>query len=168
MPALNIATPICKDEPRLDGAPRAAATVFVIEGDQPVREVLEAVIELAGLRVESWESAESFLHGFDPPRRGCLLADVELSGMSGIDLALKLTRDRAPISPLLLSGRGDLLSRAQALGLPTIAKPFNNASLVRAIYRGLGAVGFADSAVNSSPAEMRYDSGKSQTRIVEP
>jgi DNA-binding NtrC family response regulator len=97
MPALNIATPICKDESRLDGVPRAAATVFVIEGDQPVREVLEAVIELAGLRVESWESAESFLHGFDPPRRGCLLADVELSGMSGIDLALKLTRDRAPI-----------------------------------------------------------------------
>jgi two-component system, LuxR family, response regulator FixJ len=149
MTALNIATPICNDEMRLARDPRSPATVFVIEGDQPVREVLEAVIELAGLRVESWESAESFLHGFDARRRGCLLVDVELSGMSGIDLALKLTRDRAPISPLLLSGRGDLLSRAQALGLPALAKPFHNASLLRAIYRALRAVGFDDSAAIS-------------------
>ena len=109
------------------------ATVFVVEDDACLREALVMLIESAGFEAESWQSAEAFLQGFNCQRRSCLLLDIELPGMNGIELAKKLDQDQVRLPIILLSGRGDLLEAARAAKLSNLrvmAKPFHNSELL--------------------------------------
>jgi len=117
-----------------------AATIFVVEDDACLREVLVLLIESAGFKAQSWHSAEAFLADFNRPHRGCLLLDVELPGMSGIELAKKLKRDQIGLPIILLSGRGDLLEAARASrlsNLQVMAKPFHNNELLYLLKNAL-------------------------------
>lgn len=118
----------------------SAGTVFVVEDDESVRELLITLLELEGFEVEAWDSAEAFLQEFNSRREGCLLLDIELPGMSGLDLARKIALNGASPPLILMSGTQDLLEAAKAMKLGAVdfvSKPFDVARLLQTIRRSL-------------------------------
>jgi FixJ family two-component response regulator len=79
-------------------------TVFLIEDDSPVRNSLALVLELSDLRVEAFASATEFLSQNDPTRRGCLVLDVHLPGMSGVELHQHLLDEGIGRPTIFLTG----------------------------------------------------------------
>ena len=78
---------------------QTSSTVFVVDDDQAMRNSLKWLISSVGMKVESFDSANAFLDGYAPGRPGCLLLDVRMPGMSGLDLQeLLVKRDiRLPV-----------------------------------------------------------------------
>lgn len=118
----------------------SAGMVFVVENDESVRELLITLLESEGFEVEAWDNAEAFRHELNSRREGCLLLDIELPGMSGLDLAKKIAVSRAAPPLILMSGRQDLLEAAKAMQLGAVdfvSKPFDVARLLQTIRRSL-------------------------------
>jgi two-component system response regulator FixJ len=93
----------------------AAATVFVVDDNVGVRKSLRALLESAGLAVETYASGEEFLAAYDPERPGCLVLDVRLRESSGLDLQDDLRRCKAMLPIIVLTGHGDVSSSVRAL-----------------------------------------------------
>ncbi len=115
-------------------------TVFIVDDDREVREALQLLMESVGLRVESFASAQEFLGQFDRTRPGCLVLDVRMPGMSGLDLQAKLGEQ--PIHPpvIIITGHGDVPMAVRAVqsgALDFIEKPFNDQSLLDSVHRAL-------------------------------
>jgi FixJ family two-component response regulator len=120
----------------------ATPIVHVVDDNESLRALLHMLFTLAGYKVASWDSAECFLRDFDPNTRGCLVSDIQLPGMSGIDLGRKLAQDGTRLPLILMSGRGDLLISARGLGIEPVAlfaKPFENSELLNAVEQALDA-----------------------------
>jgi len=114
--------------------------VFVVDDDSAMRESLQWLIESVGLRVEVHDSAESFLKSYYPGRSGCLLLDVRMPGMSGLDLQEYLKREEITIPVIIITGHGDvpMAVRAMKMGaVDFIEKPFNDEVLLDAIRHAL-------------------------------
>ena len=91
------------------------ATVFVVDDDASVRDALSLLISLKGLRAALFASAEDFLAVYDPAWRGCLLTDLKMPGLSGLDLQQAL-RDRGVALPVVvLTAHGDVNTTRRAL-----------------------------------------------------
>ncbi len=91
------------------------ATVFVVDDDASVRDALSLLISLKGLRAAVFASAEDFLAVYDPAWRGCLLTDLKMPGLSGLDLQQAL-RDRGVALPVVvLTAHGDVNTTRLAL-----------------------------------------------------
>ncbi len=115
-------------------------TVFVVDDDQQVREALQLLMESVGLSVETFESAQAFLDRFDPQRPGCLVLDVRMPGMSGLDLQDRLLNE--PIHPpvVVITGHGDVpmaVRAVQAGAVDFVEKPFNDQALLDSVHRAL-------------------------------
>jgi two-component system response regulator FixJ len=93
----------------------AEATVFVVDDNLGVRKSLRALLESAGLAVETYASGEEFLAAYDPERPGCLLLDVRLRHSSGLDLQDELRRRRAILPIIVLTGYGNVPTSVRAL-----------------------------------------------------
>ena len=94
----------------------AAATVFVVDDNAGVRNSLRALLESAGLAVETYASAEEFLAAYDPERPGCLVLDMRLQHhSSGLDLQDDLRRRKAMLPIIVLSGHGTVPTSVRAL-----------------------------------------------------
>ena len=93
----------------------AAATVFVVDDNGGVRKSLRALLESAGLAVETYASGEEFLAAYDPERPGCLVLDVRLRSSSGLDLQDELRRRKAILPIIVLTGYGDVQTSVRAL-----------------------------------------------------
>ncbi len=94
----------------------AAATVFVVDDNGGVRKSLRALLESAGLAVETYASGEEFLAAYDPEHPGCLVLDVRLRhGFSGLDLQDELRRRKAILPIIVLTGHGDVQTSVRAL-----------------------------------------------------
>ena len=91
------------------------ATVFVVDDNVGVRKSVRALLESAGLAVETYASAEEFLAAYDPERPGCLLLDVRLRQKSGLDLQDDLRRRKAMLPIIVLTGHGDVPTSVRAL-----------------------------------------------------
>ena len=118
------------------------ACVFVIDDDASVRRALHRVITLAGYDVEALGSAEEYLHHAVPPRPACLVLDVRMPGMGGLELqgALRATPHDRPI--VFVTSHKDDQTCAQALALGAVAvldKPVDSADLLDAIDVALKA-----------------------------
>jgi two-component system response regulator FixJ len=92
-----------------------AATVFVLDDNVGVRKSLRALLESAGLAVETYASGEEFLAAYDPERPGCLLLDVRLQHGSGLDLQDELGRRKALLPIIVLTGHGNVPTSVRAL-----------------------------------------------------
>lgn len=115
-------------------------TVFVIDDDQGVREAISLLIESIGLAVEAYPSAQAYLDRFDAGRPGCLVLDVRMRGMSGLDLQQRLAAE--PLHPpiIIVTGHGDVpmaVRAVQAGAVDFIEKPFNDQVLLDAVHRAL-------------------------------
>ena len=91
------------------------ATVFVVDDNVGVRKSLRALLESAGLAVETYASGEEFLAAYDPERPGCLVLDVRLRHSSGLDLQDDLRRRKAMLPIIVLTGHGDVPTSVRAL-----------------------------------------------------
>ncbi len=125
--------------------PPAEPTVFVVDDNVALARSLCWLIESVQLRAESFASAQAFLDQFDAARPGCLLLDVRMPGMSGLDLQQRLaarttTGPQLPI--LFLSGHGDIRMALRALragAFDFIEKPFHEQELLDSIHYALCA-----------------------------
>ena len=93
----------------------AEATVFVVDDNVGVRNSLRALLESAGLAVETYASGEEFLAAYDPKRPGCLVLDVRLRHGSGLDVQDELRRRKTTLPIIVLTGHGDVSSSVRAL-----------------------------------------------------
>lgn len=115
-------------------------TVFVVDDDESVRDMLKTLIEADGFEVQTWRTAEAFLAEYDLPQSGCLVLDLDLPGLDGLDLAEILMMRHARLPIILVSGRGDLLTSSRAKGINALgylSKPFDNQLLLQYIRRGM-------------------------------
>jgi RNA polymerase sigma factor (sigma-70 family) len=116
------------------------ACVFVVDDDQAMRNSLKWLIESVGVRVESFGSADEFLARFEPGRPGCLVLDVRMPGMSGLELIEHLAARNTRVPTVIITGHGDVPMAVRAMkagAIDFIEKPFNDEALLDAIRRAL-------------------------------
>ena len=118
----------------------AGPIVFVVEDDSSMREALTDLISSVGLLVEPLKSAREFLERQRPDVPACLVLDVRLPGLSGLDLQRELVRTEAPIPIIFISGHGDIPMSVRAIkegAVDFLAKPFRDQDLLDAIQHAL-------------------------------
>jgi two-component system response regulator FixJ len=118
----------------------AKPTVFVVDDDEQARKSVCALIRSMGIHAESFASAEEFLDGYAEPRAGCLVTDVRMLGMSGLELQEELNRRNVflPIIVLTAYARTPLTVRAVKAGAVTVLeKPYEDDDLWDAIRNAL-------------------------------
>jgi two-component system, LuxR family, response regulator FixJ len=110
--------------------------VFIVDDDSAVRKSLSLVIENAGLTCQSFESAEDFLQYMNPDKRGCLLLDVNLSGLNGPELQDELNRREIHLPIMFLSAYGDIPMTVRAIksgAVDFLTKPVPSKLLIERI-----------------------------------
>src|SRR5262249_51500938 len=116
------------------------ATVFVIDDQESVRHALAEMLAVFGCEVTAYDSATSFLQSLPTTRMGCIIADVRMPGIDGIELVRELTRCGVDLPVVLISGHADVpmaVAGIKAGAEDFIEKPVDDAQLVAAINRGL-------------------------------
>jgi len=118
----------------------ADALVFVIDDDAAMRRSLEHLIRSVGLRVEAFASAQDFLSIKREDVPGCLVLDVRLPGLSGLDLQKRMTEADIEIPIIFITGHGDIPMSVQAMkagAVEFLSKPFRDQELLDAIQQAL-------------------------------
>ena len=114
--------------------------VFVVDDDQAMRNSLKWLIESVGMQVETYASASEFIDSYYPGRAGCLLLDVRMPGMSGLELQAYLSRQEIRIPIVIITGHGDVSMAVRAMkagAVDFIEKPFNDQALLDSIRNAL-------------------------------
>src|SRR3989442_429378 len=118
----------------------ADALVFVVDDDATVREALRSLLRSVGLRVETYGSAQAFLRSKRPDVPGCLVLDVRLPGLSGLDLQRDLARANIQIPIVFITGHADvpiIVKAMKAGAVEFLAKPFCDQDLLDAVRLGI-------------------------------
>ncbi len=114
--------------------------VFIIDDEEPIRDALEMLISSVGLKVQSYDSAITFLDEFDISQKGCLILDIRMPMMSGLKLQDELIARNASLPIIFISGHGDIPMAVNAVkkgAQDFIAKPFNDQELLDCVQRTL-------------------------------
>jgi FixJ family two-component response regulator len=117
-----------------------APTVFVVDDDVSVRESLDLLIRAAGWRPEIYESAHAFLARSPAPGPSCLVLDVSLPGLNGLDLQQRIGADRGDLPIIFITGHGDVPMTVRAMkagAVEFLTKPFGDEVLLDAIAGAL-------------------------------
>jgi FixJ family two-component response regulator len=117
------------------------STVCIVDDNEDVRKVLARIVQSVGLDSELYDSAEAFLRRGEGSEIGCLLLDVQLGGMSGLDLLAQLSAKRVGYPVFLISGAHDAQSVAQAKAFKAIVvdKPFDARKLAQRVLASVNA-----------------------------
>jgi FixJ family two-component response regulator len=110
--------------------------VAVIDDEESYRLAVQRLVKSAGFRVRSFASAEDFLKSGLQYETGCLIADIRMPGMSGLDLQAKLNADHCPIPTIFITAHGDEKMRLQAMragAVKFLAKPFDGGTLLESV-----------------------------------
>jgi RNA polymerase sigma factor (sigma-70 family) len=114
----------------------AASIVFVVDDDPSVRASLKFLLSTVGLQVESFDSADAFLHKKPPDAPSCLVLDVRLPGLSGLDFQRELAARKTRIPIIFLTGHGDIPMSVRAMkagAVEFLTKPFRDQDLLDAV-----------------------------------
>ncbi len=114
--------------------------VFVVDDDASVREALSSLIESTGMRVQTFASAQDFLQHKRPETPACLVLDVRLPGLSGLELQQKLSPARMRIPIIFITGHGDIPMSVRAMksgAVEFLPKPFDDEQLLEAIQQAI-------------------------------
>lgn len=131
--------------------------VHIIDDDEPVRDAISLLLDTVNLPHEEHESAQSFLNRADPSAAGCLVLDIRMPGMSGLDLQQHLLEKRIRIPIIFITGHGDIPMAVEAMrrgAVDFIRKPFRDQDLLDRIQEAL-AVGEQQQVRASRLAEAR-------------
>ncbi|HET7132746.1 MAG TPA: response regulator transcription factor [Gammaproteobacteria bacterium] len=114
--------------------------VYVVDDDEAIRDSLGLLLESMGLAHRVYASAFEFLEAYDPQQHACLVADIRMPGMSGLDLQEKLNEQHAGIPIVFITGHGDVPMAVNAMkagAADFIQKPFRDQDLLDRINKGL-------------------------------
>jgi len=117
-----------------------AGTVFVVDDDEPVRDAIGLLLDTVDIEHESYSSARDFLDAYDRGRKGCLVLDIRMPGMSGLELQDELRLENAPIPIIFITGHGDIPMAVEAMkkgAVDFIRKPFRDQELLDRIQEAL-------------------------------
>jgi len=120
--------------------PAAAATVFVIDDDTAVRVSIQGLLKSVGLRSESFGTAQEFLRCKRPDGPSCLVLDVRLPGINGLDFQRDLAEKGFRIPIIFITGHGDIPMTVKAMksgAVEFLTKPFRDQDLLDAIHQAL-------------------------------
>jgi FixJ family two-component response regulator len=114
--------------------------VYVVDDDAPLRDSIADLLHSVGLRVEAFASAQEFLHSKRPDVPSCLVLDVRLKGLSGLDLQKRLVEGDVDIPIIFITGHGDIPMAVQAMkagAVEFLRKPFRDQDLLDAVQQAL-------------------------------
>ncbi|MEJ2403989.1 MAG: response regulator transcription factor [Candidatus Thiodiazotropha sp.] len=136
-------------------------TVFVVDDDQAMRNSLKWLIESVSMQVETFESASAFIQSYYPGRSGCLLLDVRMPGMSGLELQEYLLVNQIAIPVIIITGHGDVPMAVRAMkagAVDFIEKPFNDELLLESIRQAM--------ALDARQRDMQAQRAEIATRLA--
>lgn len=148
----------------------ADAIIYIVDDDSAVREALSSLLRSYGMRVETFSDARSFLERERSSSPACLILDVRMPGISGVELQqrLKLVDPRMPI--VFITGHGDIPMAVRAVkagAVEFLTKPFSDDALMSAVKQGLRtSIGVKDMPTDVSDLLGRADSLTSREREV--
>jgi len=120
--------------------PAAAPTVFVVDDDDLVRASIQGMLKSVGLRSETFATAQGFLRSKRPDGPSCLVLDVRLPGVNGLDFQRELVDAGIRIPIIFITGHGDIPMTVKAMksgAVEFLTKPFRDQDLLDAIYQAL-------------------------------
>ena len=115
-------------------------TIYVVDDDEAVRDSLQWLLEGKEYRVRCFDSAESFLSRYDAREVACLIVDIRMGGMTGLDLQNRLIEARSPLPIVFITGHGDVPMAVDTMkkgAMDFIQKPFKEDQLVTLVERML-------------------------------
>jgi FixJ family two-component response regulator len=115
---------------------RKKKMVAIIDDDESYRLAVQRLLKSADFSAQSFASAEDFLSSGRQHETGCLIADIRMPGMSGLDLQAKLNSDHDPIPTIFMTAHGDEKMRLQAMragAVKFLTKPFDGEALLEAV-----------------------------------
>jgi two-component system, LuxR family, response regulator FixJ len=118
----------------------ARPTIFVVDDDAAVRDALKLLLRSVGHAVETFGSAQEFLDAYGEDRAGCLVLDIRMPGMSGLELQQKLNEKHSILPIIFITGHGDVpmaVEAMQAGAVDFIQKPFRDQDLIDRINQAL-------------------------------
>lgn len=121
-------------------AKKSPPTVFVVDDDESVRGSLRFLLRSAGLESRAFGSAQEFLAAYDPSQPGCLVLDVRMPGMSGLELQQELNLRGAILPVIFITGHGDIPMAVEAMqhgAHDFLQKPFRDEDLIERVRRAL-------------------------------
>lgn len=113
-----------------------AAVVYIVDDDDALRSALDSLLRSVGMQVRGFASAAEFLRHPLPEQPGCLLLDVRLQGISGLDFQAELTRSGVTMPVILMTGHGDIPMSVRAMkagAVDFLTKPFRDQDLLDAV-----------------------------------
>jgi FixJ family two-component response regulator len=145
-------------------------TVFVVDDEPSICAALKRLIKSVGLEVKTFPSAKDFLQSERPDGPGCLVLDVRLPGLSGLDLQQKLVEAKVDLPIIFMTGHGDIPMSVRAMkagAVEFLTKPFNDQDLLDAIQQALARDGAARQRQSEiSGLRQRYESLTPREREV--
>lgn len=116
------------------------STVFVIDDDPAIRDSLHWLVASVDLEVETYASGQAFLDAYRWDRTGCLLVDVRMPGMSGLDLQAEVKKRGIQLPVIIITGHGDVEMAVRAMkagAFDFIQKPFNDQTLLELVQKAV-------------------------------
>ena len=147
----------------------ARGTIFVVDDDMAVRQATCWALRAAGFDAVDYESGEAFLRDADLAAPGCAVLDLNMPGLSGIDVLHRLRERESPLRIIMLTGYGDVPTAVRAIqsgAADFIEKPYDPDALLAAIDRALDARAGAEE--RSSPTDDRADAARERLRQLSP
>jgi|SRR5467141_245391 FixJ family two-component response regulator len=114
--------------------------VAIVDDDDSMRSALQGLLKAVGLPAQAFASAEEFLQSGQQRQTACLIADIRMPGMSGLELQAKLNTEHCRIPTIFITAHGDEKMRMQALragAVEFMAKPFNDEALLESVRAAL-------------------------------
>jgi FixJ family two-component response regulator len=119
---------------------QAEPLIYVVDDDSAVRDALGLLLRSVDLQCTLFESALAFLDAYDPDRHSCLVADIRMPGLSGLELQERLNEQRADVPIIFITGHGDVPMAVNAMksgAADFIQKPFRDQDLLDRIHKAL-------------------------------
>jgi len=124
----------------------AAPLIYVVDDDEALRDSLRWLLESAGYRVTAYSTPQRFLAAYRPGAASCLVLDVRMPGLTGLELQQELNRRAQPLPIIFITGHGDVPMAVDALrsgAFHFLEKPFNDSQLLELIERAVAISGTA-------------------------
>lgn len=126
----------------------ATPAIFIVDDDAAVRDSLAALVDSAGLAAESFASGTMFLKAMAPERGGCVLLDVQMPDLSGLEIQARLAASHPGLRVIIVTGHGDVPLAVKAMkagAFDFIEKPFDGETLLECVRRALAEIDLAGS-----------------------
>ena len=119
---------------------KAGPIIYLVDDDEAVRDALGMLLKSIGLEHETFASALDFLQSYDARRHSCLVADIRMPGLSGLELQQRLNEERSEIPIIFITGHGDVPMAVTAMksgAVDFLQKPFRDQDLIDRIHKAL-------------------------------